>query len=316
MREAALLLRMSHPAIMEVLGVFWGHEHESLMIKMPFYSSGTLDQWIVAHQPEFCSVRRVLRDIVGALAHLHDHSVVHADVKPANIMVTAFGQGCLADFDISVNYNERISTVFAATVKTSVGYTAGFDAPELLQTGSTAASDMFAFGKTVESIKTHCEDPSSSARRLEDEDLASRAPSATDEFIRELTATNPSDRPTAEDAIKYLFFQPVQAWRVTELRECSLLLDETCVNGRVALTRGVECSHGHFVCNECLEKSTKMAESEEVKIRRKREGRIMCPYCLTQGRDVAFTDADLAQRLPQESFHSYLSSRLQLIQVH
>jgi serine/threonine protein kinase len=45
----------------------------------------------------------VIQDVVSALAHLHANGIVHADVKPANILVGIDERGKLADFDISVD---------------------------------------------------------------------------------------------------------------------------------------------------------------------------------------------------------------------
>jgi len=49
------------------------------------------------------AVRTVMQDVVSALAHLHVKGIVHADVKPANILVGPDERGKLADFDISVD---------------------------------------------------------------------------------------------------------------------------------------------------------------------------------------------------------------------
>ncbi len=128
MREAAVLRRVRHPAIVEVLGVFEDTTNKTMLLQMHFFEHGTLDTWVESEAPEWRAVRTVLLDISGALEHLHASSVVHCDIKPANILVAAFFRGRLADFDIAVDSATRTSTKFAAT---KVGYTAGFDAPEL-----------------------------------------------------------------------------------------------------------------------------------------------------------------------------------------
>ena len=51
-------------------------------------------------------MRTVIQDVTGALAHLHVNQVVHAGIKPANILVGPGERGKLADFDISVESGE------------------------------------------------------------------------------------------------------------------------------------------------------------------------------------------------------------------
>ena len=51
-------------------------------------------------------MRTVIQDVTGALAHLYVNQVVHADIKPANILVGPGERGKLADFDISVDSGE------------------------------------------------------------------------------------------------------------------------------------------------------------------------------------------------------------------
>jgi hypothetical protein len=130
LREAALLRKMRHPAIVEIVGIFEDEKSKAMLLQMPFFEHGTLDTWVNTEAPEWREVRRVLHDVAGALEFLHAASVVHCDVKPANILVAASCRGRLADFDISVDYATRTSKLFATT---RVAYTAGYDAPELVR---------------------------------------------------------------------------------------------------------------------------------------------------------------------------------------
>ena len=64
---------------------------------------GQVDTWVAKSAPGWMAVRTVMQDVVSALAHLHVKGIVHADVKPANILVGLDERGKLADFDISVD---------------------------------------------------------------------------------------------------------------------------------------------------------------------------------------------------------------------
>jgi serine/threonine protein kinase len=131
MREAAMLRKMRHPAIVEIIGLFEGtatKDNKVILLQMPFFEHGSLDTWVDSEAPEWRAVRTVLLDIAGALEYLHSFSVLHCDVKPPNILVAANCRGRLADFDTSMDNVTRTSTRPSAS---RFPYTAGFDAPEL-----------------------------------------------------------------------------------------------------------------------------------------------------------------------------------------
>jgi len=78
LREAALLMRMRHPAIVSVVAVLQDTARGSVMLQMPFYRYGAVDAWVAESAPGWRAVRTVLHDVLGALAHLHLNNVVHA----------------------------------------------------------------------------------------------------------------------------------------------------------------------------------------------------------------------------------------------
>ncbi|EPS59917.1 hypothetical protein M569_14888, partial [Genlisea aurea] len=47
------------------------------------------------------TARKYLRDVVSGLMYLHDHNVVHGDIKPDNLLVTASGTVKIGDFSVS-----------------------------------------------------------------------------------------------------------------------------------------------------------------------------------------------------------------------
>lgn len=47
--------------------------------------------------------RQVVRDVVSALKWLHDHNIIHCDVRTDNVLVTADGHGVLIDFDCAAD---------------------------------------------------------------------------------------------------------------------------------------------------------------------------------------------------------------------
>jgi serine/threonine protein kinase len=79
-----------------------------------------------------------------ALSVAHEAGVLHRDVKPANILITAYGEPALADFGIArVEGGQQTAT---GVVTASLAHAA----PEVLGgEGPTAASDVYSLGSTL-----------------------------------------------------------------------------------------------------------------------------------------------------------------------
>lgn len=84
--------------------------------------------------------KKVLRGVCAALTVLHDRNIVHRDVKPENVMVTATGRIVLLDLNASRQVtNASCDTVILGTV--------GYASPEQMGiTQSDARTDIYATG--------------------------------------------------------------------------------------------------------------------------------------------------------------------------
>ena len=90
LREAAIIYRQRHPAIVEVKALFQSTDAGSsaFYMQMPWYEHGSLGAWVHGNQaPAWSKVRSVLLDALLGVEHLHGNRIIHGDIKPANILV-------------------------------------------------------------------------------------------------------------------------------------------------------------------------------------------------------------------------------------
>lgn len=99
-REARLLARVPHPHIVSVFDV--GSSGDEPFIVMELVEGRSLAQAIADRRTiPFEEKVRVASQVCEALSSAHAAGVVHRDVKPANILLTARGFAKLADFGIA-----------------------------------------------------------------------------------------------------------------------------------------------------------------------------------------------------------------------
>jgi serine/threonine-protein kinase len=98
--EATILARLNHPQIATIFELF--RADADLLMVMEFVRGETLDKLserLGPIEPERAAY--VIDLILSALEHAHRAGVVHRDVKPANVMVTAEGGIKIMDFGIA-----------------------------------------------------------------------------------------------------------------------------------------------------------------------------------------------------------------------
>ncbi|MCJ0905600.1 protein kinase [Rhodococcus sp. ARC_M6] len=149
-REQRAMGRLTgHPNIVGVLEVGVTDTGRPYLV-MPYQSHGSVDARIRRQGP--FSVEEVLRlgvKMAGALETAHLLGILHRDVKPANILLTDYGEPALTDFGIA-----HIADGFKTATGTVTGSPA-FTAPEVLggEPPSTA-SDVYGLGATLFSVLT------------------------------------------------------------------------------------------------------------------------------------------------------------------
>ncbi|MEO3870044.1 serine/threonine-protein kinase [Nonomuraea sp. B12E4] len=88
---------------------------------------------------------RIGAQIAGAVAALHAEGIVHCDIKPGNVVVTADGTAKLADFGAAY----RVGGVATITPNSAIGYTPDYAAPEVVRGQPEKRSDVFSLAAMV-----------------------------------------------------------------------------------------------------------------------------------------------------------------------
>ena len=148
LKEARVLAQINHPNIVTIYEVFTfkGQVH----LAMEFVEGTTLSQYIKHTPLSLNEVIILIGKIVNALVCAHQHGIVHADIKPENIMVTPQGEPKLIDFGLSklISQENDLETL-VSDIPTShtVEGTLAYIAPEIIEGNSpTAQSDIFSLG--------------------------------------------------------------------------------------------------------------------------------------------------------------------------
>ncbi|MGA1826646.1 serine/threonine-protein kinase, partial [Microbacterium sp.] len=144
--EADVLAHLSaHPSIVTVYQA--GISADGRLYIVMEFCPGSLSR---RYRHERIPVEEVLTigvRMASALESAHRAGLVHRDVKPSNILITAFGAPVLADFGIS-------SSLTPATADQVLAMSIPWSAPEVIaeQTAGTVASEVWSLGATVYSL--------------------------------------------------------------------------------------------------------------------------------------------------------------------
>ena len=141
-REMAVTRALDHPGIVRVFDL---HEHEGRpLFSMELLQGRTLYERILEGPLAAADARSLALRICEALQAAHQAGVVHRDLKPQNVFLTAAGGVKLLDFGLA-----RVAGQSRFTSKSAVLGTPGYIAPEILagQRADTRA-DLYSLGAT------------------------------------------------------------------------------------------------------------------------------------------------------------------------
>lgn len=124
---------MTYPLLVRLHFAF--QTTEKLFLVTDFLQGGSLETRIVST----AAAKFACAQVALALSHLHSHSIVHRDVKAANVLLDQRGHAHLADYGLANNPG------FAGTLE--------YMAPEVLKEKGSFASDWWALGCLLAELK-------------------------------------------------------------------------------------------------------------------------------------------------------------------
>lgn len=106
--EIILLGKLCHPNLLRLEAAIYSKRDKTLSLITPLYEQGSLAQVLKRTILDTQWKWRCFIEIGSAVKYIHSHFIVHGDIKPPNILVSASGKTVLADFDSSRSLRERI----------------------------------------------------------------------------------------------------------------------------------------------------------------------------------------------------------------
>ncbi|MFO8061944.1 MAG: serine/threonine-protein kinase [bacterium] len=140
-REAAILANLQHKNIVNIIDFF--EENKSQYIVLEYIKGMTLDSLIEERGSiPYSTALYILQEVTRGLKYIHSNSILHRDLKPDNIMISADGEIKITDFGLAYR-NENMKITNPGTY---LGTPAYFPPEQLTGKPLTPASDIFSLG--------------------------------------------------------------------------------------------------------------------------------------------------------------------------
>ncbi|KAL9831296.1 putative L-type lectin-domain containing receptor kinase I.2 RLK-Pelle-L-LEC family [Arabidopsis thaliana] len=143
--EVVTMGSLQHKNLVPLLG--YCRRKGELLLVSKYMEGGSVDQYLFnGDKPPLSWSQRlaILRDIASALCYLHTGAsqvVLHRDIKASNVMLNENFQAFLGDFGMA-RFDDHGANLSATAAVGTIGYMA----LELISTGTSTKTDVYAFG--------------------------------------------------------------------------------------------------------------------------------------------------------------------------
>ena len=148
--EGRSLAQISHPSVVSVLNFF--RENETVYMVMNYLEGGALQEFIITARDQKqakvfreSTIRSLFDEILRGLRIVHQHKMLHLDIKPANIFITDDNRSVLIDFGAAREVLSKEGNFIRPM------YTPGFAAPEMYKRSASMGpwTDIYAVGACI-----------------------------------------------------------------------------------------------------------------------------------------------------------------------
>ena len=148
--EGRALAQISHASVVSVLNFF--RENDTVYMVMNYLEGASLQDFIITarelkKQKVFreSTIRSLFDEVLRGLRIVHQHKMLHLDIKPANIFITDDNRAVLIDFGAAREVLNKEGSFIRPM------YTPGFAAPEMYRRDSTMGpwTDIYAIGACI-----------------------------------------------------------------------------------------------------------------------------------------------------------------------
>jgi serine/threonine protein kinase len=148
--EGRSLAQISHPSVVSVMNFF--RENETVYMVMNYLEGASLQEYIVIARDlkkskvfRESTIRSLFDEILRGLRIVHQHKMLHLDIKPANIFISDDDKAVLIDFGAAREVLSKEGNFIRPM------YTPGFAAPEMYRRDSSMGpwTDIYAIGACI-----------------------------------------------------------------------------------------------------------------------------------------------------------------------
>ena len=190
-REAKAVAKLDHPNVCAIYEVV--QEDSRSFIVMQYVEGETLSTRIARGPIELSQAVDIARQVADALAEAHAHQIIHRDIKPQNIMLTARRLVKVLDFGLATSFKTLESpqgdaaTAKSLTDEGNIAGTVSYMSPEQLRGEPLdARTDIFSLGSVIyETVSGHAPFASESAATTISA-ILNREPPMLARFVRDV----------------------------------------------------------------------------------------------------------------------------------